>query len=144
MIDWYGNHSETRGLGERLADSVANFMGSWKFIIIQTILVIMWMTVNLIGFWQHWDVYPFILLNLVFSTQAAYAAPIIMMSQNRQAERDRHQSNADFTCNLSAKEEIETLQKELTRIECDKLAKIISLLEEQISDDQPNSQITPP
>lgn len=76
-------------LGESLADAVANGMGSWRFIIAQTALVLLWMSLNLVGFMHHWDVYPFILLNLLFSTQAAYAAPIIMMSQNRQAQKDR-------------------------------------------------------
>jgi uncharacterized membrane protein len=106
---WHEAHKETLGFGSRLADAVANGMGSWKFIIIQTILVILWMSLNLIGFMYHWDTYPFILLNLVFSTQAAYAAPIIMMSQNRQNERDRIQAQADYQTNLDAKLEIEAL-----------------------------------
>lgn len=105
-------------------------MGSWSFIIIQTILVILWMTLNLIGFIYHWDVYPFILLNLLFSTQAAYAAPIIMMSQNRQNERDRVQAQADYQTNLEAKQEIEALQKQLNTIELEKLDKIIVMLQE--------------
>jgi uncharacterized membrane protein len=75
--------------GERAADRVATAMGSWRFIIIQTLIVLLWMVLNVIGVTRHWDVYPFILLNLLFSTQAAYAAPIIMMSQNRQAQKDR-------------------------------------------------------
>jgi len=77
----------------------------------------------------HWDVYPYILLNLVFSTQAAYAAPIIMMAQNRQSDRDRSQADADFRTNVEAKKEIEELQKLLNKIEIDKLDKIISMLE---------------
>jgi uncharacterized membrane protein len=85
--NWHQKHHETLEFGNRLADAVANSMGSWRFIIVQTILVILWMGLNTIALIQHWDVYPFILLNLVFSTQAAYAAPIIMMSQNRQNER---------------------------------------------------------
>jgi uncharacterized membrane protein len=105
-------------------------MGSWKFIIIQTILVVLWMALNLVAFIQHWDVYPFILLNLVFSTQAAYAAPIIMMSQNRQNERDRAQAQADYQTNLDAKLEIEALTTKLNSIEVDKLDKIIRLLEQ--------------
>ncbi len=76
-------------LGEQLADSVANGMGSWKFIIIQSTIVGLWIVLNLLAFAKHWDPYPFILLNLLFSTQAAYAAPVIMMSQNRQAQKDR-------------------------------------------------------
>ncbi|WP_245181123.1 DUF1003 domain-containing protein [Flavobacterium sp. XN-5] len=105
-------------------------MGSWKFIIIQTILVVLWMTLNLIAFVKHWDVYPFILLNLVFSTQAAYAAPIIMMAQNRQNERDRAQAQADYQTNIDAKMEIEALATQLNNIEVHKLDKIINMLEE--------------
>jgi len=128
--NWHEKHVETLGFGSRLADSVARGMGSWKFIIFQTIMVILWMGLNLVGFFYHWDVYPFILLNLLFSTQAAYAAPIIMMSQNRQSERDRLQAQADYQTNIDAKLEIEALTIKLNQIEVDKLDKIISLLEE--------------
>lgn len=128
--NWHQKHFDTLGFGSRLADSVAKSMGSWRFIVVQTILVVLWMTLNLLAFIKHWDVYPFILLNLLFSTQAAYAAPIIMMSQNRQNERDRAQAQADYQTNLDAKLEIETLTTMLTNIEVDKLDKIITLLEE--------------
>lgn len=128
--DWHQKHFDTLGFGSRIADAVAKTMGSWKFIIVQTILVVLWMTLNLIAFMKHWDVYPFILLNLVFSTQAAYAAPIIMMSQNRQNERDRVQAQADYQTNLEAKLEIEALTSKLNSIEVDKLDKIIRLLEQ--------------
>lgn len=127
---WHETHNETASFGNKLADAVANGMGSWKFIIIQTILVILWMSLNLLGFMYHWDTYPFILLNLVFSTQAAYAAPIIMMSQNRQNERDRVQAQADYQTNLDAKSEIESLTLKLNSIEVDKLDKIIKMLTE--------------
>lgn len=75
--------------GDKIADGVAATMGSWRFIIIQTAIVALWMILNSVAWAFHWDIFPFILLNLLFSTQAAYAAPIIMMSQNRQAARDR-------------------------------------------------------
>jgi len=127
---WHEEHSESLGFGQRLADAVANGMGSWSFIIIQTVLVVIWMGLNVLGFAYHWDVYPFILLNLLFSTQAAYAAPIIMMAQNRQSERDRLQAQADYQTNLDAKQEIEALQKKLNSIEIEKLDKIITMLEE--------------
>ena len=127
---WHEKHKEQLTIGNRLADAVANGMGSWRFIIIQTILVILWMTLNIVGFCYHWDIYPFILLNLLFSTQAAYAAPIIMMSQNRQSERDREQALADYQTNVEAKKEIEALQKHLAKIEIEKLDKIILMLEE--------------
>jgi uncharacterized membrane protein len=127
---WHQEHIESLGYGQRLADAVANGMGSWKFIIIQTLLVVLWMGLNIVGFSYHWDVYPFILLNLLFSTQAAYAAPIIMMAQNRQSERDRIQAQADYQTNVDAKREIEALQKKLNAIEVEKLDKILKMLEE--------------
>ncbi len=74
--------------GQRAADAIANGMGSWTFIIAQSGLIVLWVLLNVIAFLGRWDPYPFILLNLLFSTQAAYAAPIIMMSQNRQAYKD--------------------------------------------------------
>jgi uncharacterized membrane protein len=78
----------TSTFGQRSADVIANGMGSWPFVIAQTILIAAWIVLNLVGFINHWDAYPFILLNLLFSTQAAYAAPIIMMSQNRASQKD--------------------------------------------------------
>ena len=127
--NWHETHKNSSGFGHRLADLVASGMGSWRFIIIQTIFVAAWMIANVIGFIYHWDAYPYILLNLLFSTQAAYAAPIIMMAQNRQSERDRHHAEQDFKTNVEAKKEIEQLLEKLNSIEIDKLDKIISLLE---------------
>ncbi len=102
-VTWHDKHEKSLTVGHRLADSVANGMGSWRFIIIQSAFVVIWMALNIIGFIHHWDVYPFILLNLIFSTQAAYAAPIIMMSQNRQTQRDRIQAQDDYQTNIDAK-----------------------------------------
>lgn len=129
--NWHAKHVDTLGFGSRLADSVASGMGSWKFIIFQTILVMLWMGLNLVAFAHHWDVYPFILLNLVFSTQAAYAAPIIMMAQNRQNDRDRAHAMADYQTNVDAKLEIEALAIQINRLETEKLDKIIKLLEDK-------------
>lgn len=131
--NWHRKHRDDLDYGSRIADSVAKGMGSWKFIIVQTILVALWMGLNLVAFVQHWDVYPFILLNLLFSTQAAYAAPIIMMSQNRQNERDRVQAQADYQTNIDAKLEIEALAAKLNSIEVEKLDKIMRMLEEMKS-----------
>lgn len=127
--NWHDEHAETLGFGQRLADSVASGMGCWNFIIIQSIIVAVWMALNVWGFIRHWDPYPFILLNLLFSTQAAYAAPIIMMAQNRQSERDRIQANNDYQTNIEAKREIELLMAKLNSIEVDKLDKIIAMLD---------------
>jgi len=116
-------------IGQKIADVVANSMGSWPFIITQTILIALWIILNLVAYVNHWDPYPFILLNLLFSTQAAYAAPIIMMSQNRAAERDRAQALADYETNQKAEREIEELQVSLSRIENEKLDEILALLQ---------------
>jgi len=127
---WHDKHTASLSFGDRIADTVANGMGSWRFIIWQTIIVIFWMILNVIAFVSHWDVYPFILLNLIFSTQAAYAAPIIMMAQNRQNKRDREQAENDYKTNIDAKTEIEALQKQLSKLEIEKLDKILVMLEE--------------
>ncbi len=127
-LTWHDKHKQSLTLGQRLADALADAMGSWRFIILQTIIVIVWMSLNIVGFINHWDPFPFILLNLLFSTQAAYAAPIIMMSQNRQADRDRHQAEEDYRTNIEAKKEIEELQQALARIENEKLDKILTIL----------------
>jgi uncharacterized membrane protein len=127
--NWHQKHKENLTFGEKLSDKVAGGMGSWKFIIWQTIIVLLWMTLNVIGIVKSWDPYPFILLNLIFSTQAAYAAPIIMMSQNRHDANDRLQAQEDYQTNREAKIEIEELQKALAKLETEKLDKIIKMLQ---------------
>jgi len=129
---WHTEHADECSFGDRLADKVAKKMGSWRFIIAQTIIVFTWALLNIVGLLFHWDPYPFILLNLLFSTQAAYAAPIIMMAQNRQSDRDRVQANEDYKTNLEAKREIEELQLRLNAIETEKLDKILSMLEKML------------
>lgn len=129
QLNWHHKHKESSTTAQRLADVVANYMGSWKFIILQSVFVVIWMGLNVTGIILKWDAYPFILLNLVFSTQAAYAAPIIMMSQNRAGERDRHHAEADFRTNKEAKRDIEHLQIDLSRIENEKLNRILEILE---------------
>lgn len=88
--------------GERMADKVAQGFGSWKFIWIQTVLVVLWMALNITGIVYQWDKYPFILLNLVFSTQAAYAAPLILLSQNRQSDHDRIRAETDLATDITS------------------------------------------
>lgn len=114
---WHEHHSEDLTTGQRVADSTAKLLGSWPFIIAQTVLVAAWILLNLIAWAKHWDPYPFILLNLMFSVQAAYAGPVLMMSQNRQAERDRYQAQSDFDTNVKAECEIELIQSTLERVE---------------------------
>jgi len=124
---WHQRHREGMSVGQRIADATAKTIGSWPFIIGQTIIVVFWVILNLTAFVRGWDPYPFILLNLMFSVQAAYAAPIIMMSQNRQAERDRVQAQHDRDTNVKAELEIEDVQARLARIE-DALGRIEGLV----------------
>ncbi|HEY7074656.1 MAG TPA: DUF1003 domain-containing protein, partial [Solirubrobacteraceae bacterium] len=83
----------------RLAERLARFLGTGRYLAFQTVLVIVWITLNLVGASLRWDPYPFILLNLAFSTQAAYAAPLILLAQNRQADRDRAEIERDREMN---------------------------------------------
>ena len=82
-------HHDRATFGEQLADVIAAGIGSWRFLIIQTAAVIMWVTLNIIAFMRHWDPFPFILLNLLFSVQAAYTGPVLLLAGNRQAQKDR-------------------------------------------------------
>jgi uncharacterized membrane protein len=88
--------------GQRLADSVTGVFGSWRYIVIQTVVVLLWIAANILAVALRWDPYPFILLNLLFSTQAAYAAPLILLSQNRQADTDRVKAEHDYQINQLA------------------------------------------
>jgi uncharacterized membrane protein len=127
--------------GERLADGVAATMGSWTFIIVQSIILIIWMLLNVTAYVQQWDPYPFILLNLALSFQAAYAAPIIMMSQNRQATIDRAAAEADYGVNAKAELEIELLHQKIDLLreqEVSELIQIIRRLEERLP---PSAQV---
>ncbi len=104
---------EKRTAGQKAADSIANIMGSWKFLIIQSLILFLWVILNIAAYVNHWDPYPFILLNLFLSLQAAYTAPVIMMSQNRQAERDRLEAHNDYNINLKAEEEVRLIIEHL-------------------------------
>jgi len=126
---WFDKHITEANFGDKLSDAVVETLGSWKFIIIQTIIVITWVILNLIAFCKHWDPFPFILLNLLFSVQAAYTGPILLNAGSRQSDRDRIQAQMDYQTNLDAKKEIEALTLKLNSIEIEKLDKIITLLE---------------
>jgi uncharacterized membrane protein len=103
-------------LGQRVADKVAATMGSWTFIILQSIILLVWIVLNIAAYMEHWDPYPFILLNLALSFQAAYAAPFIMMSQNRQQEIDRQAASNDYQINIKAELEIELLHNKIDEL----------------------------
>jgi len=100
--------------GQKAADHVAKIVGSWTFIIIQSFILLGWAALNIIAWASHWDPYPFILMNLFLSLQAAYTAPMLMMSQNRQAAKDRIEAHNDFLINQKAEVEIRFIMDHLT------------------------------
>ncbi len=102
--------------GQRIADAVARVLGSWTFIVIQTAILALWISANLLGATRSWDPYPFILLNLALSFQAAYSAPVLMMSQNRQQEIDRRAAETDYRTNVKAELEIELLHEKIDQL----------------------------
>lgn len=104
---------EQLSFGQKAADRIASTVGSWRFIITQSVLLTVWVILNVTAYLQHWDPYPFILMNLLLSTQAAYTAPMIMMSQNRQAIRDRLEAHNDYLINQKAEEEIRAMMDHL-------------------------------
>jgi uncharacterized membrane protein len=118
--------------GDRLSDKFATVMGSWKFIIVQSTLLGVWVMLNITAFINHWDPYPFILLNLALSFQAAYAAPIIMMSQNRQAEKDRLQSKNDYEVDMKAEMEILQLNEKFNELRDSYWADLLHIQQKQI------------
>jgi len=105
--------SEQLTIGQRAADWVVTKVGSWGFIIGQSTLLCIWALLNITAWIKHWDPYPFILMNLVLSLQAAYTAPMILMSQNRQATRDRIDAHIDYEVNLKAELEIQAIMETL-------------------------------
>jgi uncharacterized membrane protein len=106
---------EKRTTGERLADAIAHHIGSWRFLIIQTVLVLIWIALNIVAVTSRWDAYPFVLLNLLFSVQAAYTGPVLLLSQNRSAQRDRTMADLDFVNNEKGEQLVEALLSEVLR-----------------------------
>jgi uncharacterized membrane protein len=100
----------------RMSERLARFLGTGKFLVVQTLLVVIWITINLVAVSLRWDPYPFILLNLAFSTQAAYAAPLILLAQNRQDDRDRVSLEEDRARAAQTKEDTEYLARELAAL----------------------------
>jgi uncharacterized membrane protein len=137
-------HEEQLAPGQRVADRVALVVGSWPFILAQSAILAVWIGINLYlvlsemthpGLLKAWDPYPFILLNLVLSFQAAYTGPVVMMSQNRQTEKDRLMAQHDYEINRKAEEELEVVMDHLEhqdRLILDAIARLESL------------QVTPP
>src|SRR5256885_2098367 len=100
----------------RFSEAIARFLGTGRFLVGQTVIVIGWIVLNTVGFINHWDPYPFILLNLAFSTQAAYAAPLILLAQNRQDDRDRANIERDREVAARTQADTEFLARELAAV----------------------------
>jgi uncharacterized membrane protein len=128
---------DQRTFGQQAADTFTNAFGTWTYIIIQSGIIVVWMIINAVGYIYQWDEYPFILLNLAFSAQASYAAPLILMASNRSAQRDR------MTLEHEAQETDAILKIQDTQIQLLEAIKaetaLLQLLVKQTDSDQPNS-----
>ena len=139
----------------RFSESIARLLGTGRFLAGQTVLVVGWITLNTIGALHHWDPYPFILLNLAFSTQAAYAAPLILLAQNRQDDRDRANIERDREVAARTQADTEFLAREIASVRLaladvvttqdleDSLAKLAKLITDQSPQVGPGLQPTP-
>src|ERR1700691_2084961 len=118
----------------RFSEGIARFLGTGRFLFWQTMLVICWIVLNTVGLVNHWDPYPFILLNLAFSTQAAYAAPLILLAQNRQDDRDRASIDRDRAVAARTQADTEFLARELAAVRL-ALADVVTMqdLEDSLS-----------
>lgn len=131
--DVRAEHDTSRTFGEHLSDTIASFGGSWTFIMIFGAAIAVWVTINtvILSYWGNgpFDPYPFILLNLFLSLVAAIQAPIIMMSQNRQASKDRMQASHDYEVNLKAEIEIMALHEKMDELRNKDMKDLIKSLE---------------
>ena len=120
--NWHKTDLSSRSFGDRVSDAVTNLVGSWMFVFFHIAWFSVWIIFRI-------EPYPFGFLTMVVSLEAIFLTTLVMMSQNRAADRDRAEAEADYETNIKAKEEIEDLQRRLAHIENDKLDKILSLLE---------------
>ena len=123
-------HGDMAPIGVRLANAIIGFMGSWPFLIVQTVLVVIWIALNIFAWFKHFDPYPFILLNLAFSTQAAYAAPLILMASNVAAAKDRELWENDYATNQKAYAKIEELERQIKAV-AEQNHELLKLMSEQ-------------
>jgi uncharacterized membrane protein len=132
----------------RFSEALARFLGTGRYLVAQTVFVILWIAFNIVSFIHHWDPYPFILLNLAFSTQAAYAAPLILLAQNRQDERDRANIERDRQVAARTQTDAEYLARELASVRIalddmvtrEDLADALGRLEKLIVDTHPDPE----
>ena len=132
-------HHEEATFGERIADAAASGIGSWRFLIVQTVLVAAWLVFNIYGFVNRWDPFPFILLNLLFSVQAAYTGPVLLLAGNRQAQKDRltlehaaHEADKADEQNVQILQAIEK-NTEITEKNIELALQILNHLQAQVS-----------
>ncbi|CAN1212867.1 DUF1003 domain-containing protein [Tumidithrix helvetica PCC 7403] len=118
-------------LGQWLADKLAAKVGSWSFLIVQSTILSVWIGMNLMPGFPHWDESPFILLNLVFSFASAYTAPIVLMSQNRQSDVDRKDAEYDHQVNLKSGQDIEWLHEKMDSLQEQQIAELTRIVREQ-------------
>jgi uncharacterized membrane protein len=118
--------------GERVSDRLADVAGSWSFIFSFGLVIGIWVLVNTVALTHHWDKYPYILLNLLLSMLAAIQAPVIMMSQNRQEDRDRLRAEHDYEVNLKAEIEIQQLHQKLDELRDRQWNDLLALQKQQI------------
>src|SRR5579872_960839 len=140
----------------RFSESIARFLGTGRFLVAQSVLVVFWIALNTVGFVRHWDPYPFILLNLAFSTQAAYAAPLILLAQNRQDDRDRANIERDREVAARTQADTEFLARELAAVRLaladvvttqdleDSLTQLAKLITDQSPQTPPDLHTMPP
>lgn len=124
IFNWHKKEREERTMGDVIADAVASFVGSWPFVILHIVWFTAWMYLRI-------EPFPYGLLTMIVSLEAIFLSTLVMMSQNREADRDRVQAAADYETNVKAKEEIEELQKSLARIENEKLDTVLRILEKR-------------
>jgi uncharacterized membrane protein len=114
--------------GQKSADKITQIVGSWKFIIIQSIILFIWIILNICAWANHWDPYPFIFLNLALSFQAAYTAPILLMTENQQTARDREKSAIDLATDKRSEREIAKIKLQISKLEKEKIDQILKIL----------------
>jgi len=138
-------HHEEATFGEQLADGIASGIGSWTFLIIQSIAVLTWVTLNIVGLVNHWDPFPFILLNLLFSVQAAYTGPVLLLAGNRQAQKDRLTlEHAAHEADKADKQNVQILRaiEHNTQVTIQILEHVQSLVEGRVGAKEPESPAT--
>jgi len=124
ILNWHEKEKQSRSTGQKVADTISDAAGSWTFFFVHVIWFVLWIVLRV-------EAFPFGLLTMIVSLEAIFLSTFILISQNRQEERDRHQARQDYETNVAAKKEIEELMRRLDSIEENKLDKILAILQEK-------------